>query len=119
MKKSSPHNFFLGDIKQFPEEAGMFYLDLENVLNPIINSKDYDNLVSTLNVRLPNAPKNSDEQLKKIKENISNTIKEIKSICIYESLDEIKNSILLTKNYAEIIIEKITNILRSKISNDE
>ena len=46
-----------------------FYLDLENVLNPIINSKDYDNLVSTLNVRLPNAPKNSDEQLKKIKQN--------------------------------------------------
>lgn len=87
-----------------------FYLDLENVLNPIINSKDYDNLVSTLNVRLPNAPKNSDEQLKKLKENISNTIKEIKSICIYDSLDEIKNSILLTKNYAEIIIEIIEEI---------
>lgn len=87
-----------------------FYLDLENVLNPIINSKDYDNLVSILNVRLPNAPKNSDEQLKKIKENISNTIKEIKSICIYDSLDEIKNSILLTKNYAEIIIEIIEEI---------
>ena len=66
--------------------------------------------MSILNVRLPNAPKNSDEQLKKIKENISNTIKEIKSICIYDSLDEIKNSILLTKNYAEIIIEIIEEI---------
>ncbi len=85
-----------------------YYEELYNLLNPIINCKDYDMLVSMINVKLPSLPKNSSEDLKTCKENISNILKELKDICIYENINCIKESINLTKENIEIIIKIIT-----------
>ena len=81
------------------------YLDeLSLSLNNLLNSKNYDDIKNNLNIKMPNLPKNSSDEAKSIKEKISTTIKELKSLCPYEDITEIKESIISTKDYLEIII---------------
>ena len=81
------------------------YLDeLSLSLNNLLNSKNYDDIKNNLNIKMPNLPKNSSDETKSIKEKISTTIKELKSLCPYEDITEIKESIISTKDYLEIII---------------
>ena len=93
-----------------------FYVDgkylekLSSILNNLINAKDYEEITLSFPDRLPNLPKNSEEEVKSLKQEISDTIKEIKELTKYESIDYIKKSIYQTKDYAEIIIHIITNL---------
>lgn len=87
-----------------------YYQELQNLLNPLIECKDYDLLVSTLSVKLPNLPRNSSDDLKKSKETINENLKELKNICTYKNEVEIENAINLTKENVEIIIEIIKEI---------
>lgn len=57
---------------------GEFAIKLENSLNGLTSFSDYDDLVTKLNIRLPIAPRGSEEELKKIKSDISDLVKEIK-----------------------------------------
>lgn len=93
-----------------------FYVDgkylekLNACLNNLINAKNYKEITLSFPDRLPNLPKNSEEEVKKIKDQISETIKNLKELTKYESVDYIKNTIYQTKEYAEIIIDIIINI---------
>ena len=81
------------------------YIDeLSLSLNNLLNSKNYNDIKNNLNIKMPNLPKNSSDEAKSIKEKISTTIKELKSLCPYEDITEIKESIISTKDYLEIII---------------
>ena len=82
----------------------------------LIESNNYDEVKNNLDFRLPNLKKESDEELKYIKENISNTIKEIQELTFYDSREEIYNTIISTVDYAKIIIE-IIKVLDLKITD--
>ena len=67
-------------------------------------------------------PKNSMEEAKLIKERISSLIKEVKKLCIYENVEEIKTGILNTKVYVSTILKIVEQLDRKtmeyKFSND-
>ena len=91
------------------------YLDkLYSVLSPLFESNSYDDVKLNINFKLPIA-RNLSDISKEYKEKISNTIKEIKKLVIYDNYDSIKNGILKTKNYVEEIVD-IIKILDSRVS---
>ena len=93
-----------------------FYVDedymekLNTALINLLNSNTYTEIVSNINIKLPTLPRGSVDEVKNIKENINKIIKEIKELCCYESLEEIQEIILLTKEYVEIIIAIIEKL---------
>ena len=91
---------------------GTYISKLEDQLSKLYKSTNYDDVVTSLDFRLPPLPKNSLEDAKLIKEKISSYVKEIKSLAIYESSNEIKEEILKTKSNTQKIIEIITEFDR-------
>ena len=87
---------------------GTYISKLEDQLSKLYKSTNYDDVVTSLDFRLPPLPKNSLEDAKLIKEKISSYVKEIKSLVIYESSNQIREEILSTKSNVEKIIEIIT-----------
>lgn len=91
---------------------GTYISKMEDQLSKLYKSTNYDEVVTSLDFRLPPLPKNSLEEAKLIKEKISSYVKEIKSLVIYESSNEIKEEILKTKSNTRKIIEIITEFDR-------
>lgn len=85
--------------------AGNLYTKFEESLNQLLLSKTYDEIVLNINVKLPRLPQGSAEIVKEKKEELSNIIKDLKGYVKYKDIEEIKNSLYNTKDYAEIIIE--------------
>ena len=89
-----------------------FALKLTDNLNLLYEFKNYDDLVTRLNIKLPIAPRGSEEDLKNKKKEISELIKEIKELSHFHNTEEIKTSILKTYPTIQIIIDiilKFTN----------
>ena len=88
------------------------YLDkLYPIINPLLESSSYDEIKNNINIKLPIARGLSDIS-KEYKEKISNSIKEIKKLIIYDNYDSIKIGILKTKEYTEEIINIIKELDR-------
>ena len=87
---------------------GTYISKLEDNLSKLYKSTNYDDVVTSLDFRLLPLPKNSLEEAKLIKEKISSYVKEIKSLVVYESSNQIREEILSTKSNVEKIIEIIT-----------
>ncbi|MDD6879003.1 MAG: UvrD-helicase domain-containing protein [bacterium] len=96
------------------------YVDIDylNKINDsfrnLLNSKKYDEIKSNLDIKIPALPRGTEEIAKEIKSNISELIKEMKSICIYENEKDIIDGIMSTECYVKAII-KIINLLDSKL----
>ena len=80
---------------------------IDDCLNRLLNCKNYNDVINSLDIKLPNVPKNSNEEGKLIKTNISSLIKDIKGLCTYDNLDSMKEKIISTRSNAEILIEII------------
>ena len=86
------------------------YLDkLYPIINPLLESSSYNEIKNNINIKLPIARGLSDIS-KEYKEKISNSIKEIKKLIIYDNYDSIKIGILKTKEYTEEIINIIKEL---------
>ena len=84
------------------------YLEkLSDVLAPLLNADSYDELKNSLEFRLPPLPRNSDDDVKERKEEISKEIKSLKELSIYDDAASMKDGILKTKPYLEAIISII------------
>ena len=81
---------------------------LYGVLSNLLNAKNYDEIINSLEFKIPPLPKNTDEEVKNIKEKISKSRDNIKKICIYASSNEMKDEYLATKDNIKMIIELIT-----------
>ena len=86
------------------------------VLDNLFNALNYDDIKNNLNIKLPSLPRGSEEEVKVEKEKLSKQIKDLSSICVYDSKEEITSSIISTKKYINIII-KIILELDEKINN--
>ena len=84
-----------------------FSSKLNDSLLVLYNYSNYDDLVTRLNVKLPIVPRGSSDELKELKASISDCIKDIKSLCCYDSVSEIKDYIYNTKDIVEVIVKII------------
>ena len=101
---------------------GEFIVKVEDNLSKLINAKTYDEFLNGLELDTIKVPKGSSETGKKIKNQIFDIAKEIKELCIYNSIDEMKEELLSTKSNIEIIIDiikELNNELKAwKIDNE-
>ena len=95
---------------------GKYYEKLIEVLNPLLNSNTYIEFKNNSIIKLPQLPRGSEEELKEKKEELKNIIDYINKLTEEESIDKIKENILKTKDYIEIILEIIKK-LDKKITN--
>ena len=99
-----------------------YYNKLFQSIQGLLNSTTYEDIVTNLNIKMPTIPRGTEENAKKIKDNISKLIKEIKSLTVYKNTDEIKESILKTKDYTNVIcriIKEFTNeVFNYKLNKD-
>jgi ATP-dependent helicase/nuclease subunit A len=107
-------NNLLYDIQILVE--GKFYEKLIDALNPLLNSISYEEIRNNSNIKLPPLPKGSEEEVKEKKEELKSLIDNIKELTEIESIDILKENILKTKDYIEIILEIIKE-LDKKIYN--
>ena len=92
---------------------GDFNEKLNEVLKPLINSNDYDSIKCNLDIKLPTL-RNVEEIAKNYKDAIKKEIDSLKELCTYKDLNEIKDTILSTKDYVIVIIDIIKK-LNSKL----
>ena len=96
-----------------------FSIKLSEQLQILYDANDYNDIVERLNIKLPNAPRGSEEDLKNKKKEISEKIKEIKELAHYKNTSEIKESILKTYPTIQIIIEIILKFMNRVIKYKE
>lgn len=90
-----------------------FQNKMEEVIRPLIRAVDYLDIKRLCVIKLP-VLRGADEVTKKIKDEVKNLLDEVGELTKYNSLDEIKKSLYLTKDYVEIIIaiiKKLSNRL--------
>lgn len=73
-------------------------------LNPLLNSKTYEEFKKYSDVSFKKSVKDS-EQFKLIKKEIKKAIDEVKVLCVYESEEDLKNKVYLTKDYLLCVVE--------------
>ena len=114
-------------IKSISEDLSLvvdndYYNKVYDALRNLISAKNYDDIKLNLDVDLPRLKQGSDAEVKNLKSMINDNIKDLKNICVYESREDIKNSIYLTKDYVEIIIDIILRFQKEiydyKFNND-
>ena len=84
---------------------GEYVVKVEDALYKLLNANTYEEIVGSLDIKLPTVPRGSDEEGKKVKTVISDLVKEIKGYCIYTNTNEIKEELLSTKENCEVIID--------------
>ncbi len=96
--------------------------NLYNALDKLLNANTYDELKDSLSVSIPRIPKGTSDEGKKVKEKLSDVIKNLGKMCVYENVEYIKNTILLTKDYIraiiDIILEFDDKVNKFKFDND-
>ena len=96
--EDSLHNLSLCDDNDY-------YNTLYDLFLPLINSKNYEDIVSNLNIVIPSVPRGSEEDIKYNKERINEYYKNIKSLIKYDNLNSYKEEVLKTKNYSIVVID--------------
>ena len=90
---------------------GDYVSAIEDQLSKLLHASSYEEIASSLDFRSLNpVPKSSHEEGKKIKETISAQIKELKSLLIYQTEEEMKEEILSTKSNVKVIIDIIKDL---------
>lgn len=89
---------------------GDYYTKLEDSLKSLLSSNTYEEITQNLCVKLPSLPRNTDDEIKFKKQNISDLLKKLEELCKYENTIEMKDKILLTLDYVTIIIEIIQKL---------
>ncbi len=117
-------NILLSNIKEISSQIDNLstyidttYIDkLNTTLSNLLSSKTYENIrFNVYNLdRLP-IMRDASLEAKKIKEEISKILKNLKELTTYNTLEEIKESIYKTKDYVSIIVH-IIKLLDTKIS---
>ena len=96
--------------------------NLSNALYKLLNANTYDEIKDSLSMSIPRIPKGTSDEGKKVKEKLSEVIKSLGKMCVYENGEYIKNTILLTKDYIraiiDIILEFDDKVNKFKFDND-
>jgi len=114
-KIESDINEYIKEIKNKIDNIKIYleYIDdpdysnkLYKTITPLIESNTYNDIKDNIEIKLPIARSVTDIT-KEYKEKISNEIKELKKYLTYDSISSIKEGILKTKYFTEVIIDII------------
>lgn len=116
----------INKIKTITEEIS--YLDNEfsnkitENLTILYEAQTYNDIVERLNIKLPSSPRGSEQEIKDLRKQITEIIKEIQTLAIYRSKEEITETVFLTKDTTEILIDIIKEfskkVMQYKQEND-
>ena len=88
-----------------------YYEKCADILSKIFNPKNYNDLLKVNDIpRLPNLPKDTPEEAKELKKQLSEKIKQLKNKLKYKDQDELKQGIIKTKDHVEILINIIKEL---------
>ncbi len=87
-----------------------YYNKMYDTLSRLLGSKTIEEINTNIDTKLPSIPRGTDELGKASKDKISGILKDIQGLCVYSNDKEIKDSILYTKEYVEIIIDIILKL---------
>ncbi|MEG2511414.1 MAG: UvrD-helicase domain-containing protein [Bacilli bacterium] len=90
--------------------SGEFIDKLEDAIEPLLEASTYKEIKAGLDIKLPALPNGSQEEAKATKEFISSLMKELRAMTSYIDEEEIRETILLTKDVTESIIEIILTL---------
>ena len=82
-----------------------FYESIKDSMENLISSNTYQEIVLAHDIKLPRINKNCLEPAKEFKEILSDKLKELKELIIFNNEEELKQSYLLTKDYVLVIID--------------
>lgn len=118
----------IGEFKSYVDDKKkVLYLELNNsysyfdedyieklnaLLLPILNIKTLDELVSYSMPRLPSLKRGTDDEVKKIKENVKHALDDLMELKSFGTEDMIKDSIMSTKETVLGIIELLENFYK-------
>ena len=95
------------DLEEYVEVE--YYEKISLELSELLLSDNYNSIKQNIK-SIPQLPKNSLEEAKKIKEEMSSIIKELTMLCEYSSIDDIKNIIYKTKENVSVIIKIVKKL---------
>ena len=85
--------------------------DLDVAFKPFVDSDTtYQSMRDNLVEKLPTSRKGKEDVSKESLENLKTLLNEFKDLVIYESIDDIKTSIIKTKEYISIILELVKEL---------
>lgn len=82
-----------------------FNSKLDEALLPIINSKNLDELIARKDVKFPRVPNGTDDDAKKVKEDLKKALEDLLAVTIYGNEEKIKTDILSTESTTLSIVE--------------
>ena len=102
------------EIKQIIKRLSLYqdgtYMEKLETLTPLFNSTTYEEIKNNLIVNIPRLPSGSEEEAKNIKKELSENLKELETLVQYDNVDQIKETLLKTKDYGSIITEIILKL---------
>lgn len=87
---------------------GDFVSKVEDSLNGFLKADSYEDFRRGASYKAVTVPRGSDEEGKKLKSKVYELAKEIKELCSYEDIEEMKKEILSTRESIEVIIGILT-----------
>lgn len=90
---------------------GSYIQKIEETLNSFMSSNTYKDMKTNIDIRLPNLPRGSEENVKNVKNNLTEEIKSIKNLLKYEDEQEIKTSLYKTKDYSKVITDILLKLI--------
>ena len=92
------------------EVDGDYHATLQDMLSPLLSSKTYDEIKNNSEIKLKNLPRNSTEEVKKYKDNIKDSLKELTDVLIYENEAQIKELYFSNQDIIKVLIDIILEL---------
>lgn len=87
-----------------------YYLEVQNNFLMLLQSTNYDDIKKNVVVKFPNLPKNSSEEAKDLKKEITEMLTRISELVRFSDSLKLKECLLSTKDYVSIIIDIIKKL---------
>ncbi len=87
-----------------------YYLEVQNNFLILLQSTNYDDIKKNVVVKFPNLPKNSSEEAKDLKKEITEMLTRISELVRFSDSLKLKECLLSTKDYVSIIIDIIKKL---------
>ncbi|MBQ7105713.1 MAG: UvrD-helicase domain-containing protein [Bacilli bacterium] len=90
-----------------------FYDKVLTFISKLENASSYEEIKDALIEKVPSTPPKSDEEVKVCRTKLSDAVKELVKFMDFDTLAEAKETILMTREYSEIIISIIKELDKS------
>lgn len=112
LKQKDKYKVYLDELSL--EENEEFYEQINNILKEVLSSSSYDELLKSKEIKFPNSPRGSSEELKALRAKMVALNKELNSYLTLTKEEHI-SAYLSTKEYVSAIV-KIIDLLNQKLN---